>query len=108
MTKELSRKGRAVGVKPKTKLEPEPKMQVLKVLPNVKQRILIAWMNYASAQALVPSQKKYKEAQLAFVANLAEKMGAQFPQDILDHAIAKKDIAKLLRGGDEKATEIKI
>ena len=104
---DIKRKGKAVGVKPKRTLEPEPKMQVLKVLPNVKQRILIAWMNYASAQALVPSQKKYKEAQLAFVANLAEKMGAQFPQDILDHAIAKKDIAKLLRGGDEKDTTTK-
>lgn len=87
--------------KRKVKLEPEPKMQVVKVQPSVKQRILIAWMNYASAMALVPSQKKYKEAQLAFVANLAEKMGAQFPQEVLACAIAKKDIAKLLRGGDD-------
>lgn len=108
MTKELSRKGRAVGIKAKAKIQPEPKMQVVKVQPNVKQRILIAWMNYASAQALVPSQKKYKEAQLAFVANLAEKMGAQFPQDVLDYAIAKKDIAKLLRGGDEQDTKVKV
>jgi hypothetical protein len=88
-------------IKRKRKTEPEPKMQVVQVQPSVKQRILIAWMNYASAMALVPSQKKYKEAQLAFVANLAEKMGAQFPQEVLACAIAKKDIAKLLRGGDE-------
>ena len=98
---DIKRKGKAIGVKPKATLAPEPKMQVIQVQPNVKQRILIAWMNYASAQALVPSQKKYKEAQLAFVANLAEKMGAQFPQDVLDYAISKKDIAKLLRSNDE-------
>lgn len=98
---EIKRKGRAIGVKPKATLAPEPKMQVVHTQPSVKQRILIAWMNYASAMALVPSQKKYKEAQLAFVANLAEKMGAQFPQDVLDYAISKKDIAKLLRSNDE-------
>lgn len=91
------------------KLAPENKMQPERVQPNVKQRIIIAWMNYASAQAIVPSQKKYKEAQLAFVANLAEKMGAQFPQDILDYAIAKKDIATLLRSStSEKVKETKI
>jgi len=84
----------------KITLVPDTKVQPIRVQPSVKQRILIAWMNYASAQALVPSQKKYKEAQLAFVANLAEKMGEQFPQEILDHAIAKRDIAMLLRGGN--------
>jgi hypothetical protein len=73
---------------------------IAKTEPTVKQRIIIAWLNYASIQALVPSQKKYKEAQLAFVANLADKMGKQFPQDVLDCAIAKKDIALLLRSSD--------
>ena len=76
---------------------------IAKTEPTVKQRIIIAWLNYASIQALVPSQKKYKEAQLAFVANLADKMGKQFPQDVLDCAIAKKDITTLLRSKD--ATE---
>jgi hypothetical protein len=73
---------------------------IAKTEPTVKQRIIIAWLNYASIQALVPSQKKYKEAQLAFVANLADKMGKQFPQDVLDCAIAKKDITTLLRSSD--------
>jgi hypothetical protein len=73
---------------------------IAKTEPTVKQRIIIAWLNYASIQALVPSQKKYKEAQLAFVANLADKMGKQFPQDVLDCAIAKKDITTLLRSND--------
>lgn len=86
--------------KQKITFDPDTKMQPERVEPSVKQRILIAWISYASAQALVPSQKKYKEAQLAFVANLAEKMGGQFPQEILDCAIAKRDIATLLRGGN--------
>jgi hypothetical protein len=94
--------------KRKITLDPDTKMQPEQVLPSVKQRILIAWISYASAQALVPSQKKYKEAQLAFVANLAEKMGGQFPQEILECAIAKRDIATLLRGGnDDKSKSAK-
>ena len=100
------RKGKPIGVKPRSLTivrDDASDAPITKTAPSVKQRIIIAWLNYASIQALVPSQKKYKEAQLAFVANLADKMGKQFPQDVLDCAIAKKDIALLLRSKD--ATE---
>jgi len=100
------RKGKPIGVKPRSLTivrDDASDTPTAKNEPTVKQRIIIAWMNYASIQALVPSQKKYKEAQLAFVANLADKMGKQFPQDVLDCAIAKKDIVNLLRSRD--ATE---
>ena len=103
----IKRKGKAVGVKPRslviTRQDDASDAPTTKTAPTVKQRIIIAWLNYASIQALVPSQKKYKEAQLAFVANLADKMGKQFPQDVLDYAIAKKDIALLLRSKDADA-----
>ena len=108
-TKEIKRKGKPIGVRPrKTKSLTNVRndaddVGTARKLPTLKQQIIIAWMNKASILALVPSQKKYKEAQLEYVISLSEKMGAQFPQDVLDCAIAKKDIATLLRSeGDDR------
>ena len=100
-TKEIKRKGKPLGVKPRKTKASEDNLTIVRQELTLKQKIIITWMNKASILALVPSQKKYKEAQLEFVSDLASKMGAQFPQDVLDCAIAKKDIATLLRSEHE-------
>lgn len=101
MVKEIKRKGKPLGVKPRQTNNVRDDEPVVKREMTIKQRIIINWMNKAALLALTPSSKKYKEAQLEYVVDLSSKMGKQFPQDVLDCALAKKDIATLLRSSDE-------
>jgi hypothetical protein len=70
---------------------------VVRAQLSVLQRIVLAWENYAAFNNLVPSQKKYKEAQLTYMLDLSEKMGQQFPYEIIECIQDNKDVATLLR-----------
>ena len=106
MAKELKRKGKAVGVKPR-----EIKQDSLTIVRddtpkptlNLKQKIIINWMNKATIQNLTTGSKAYKEQQLEYVLGLVGLFGDKFPQDVLQYAQDKKDIAQLLRSKDETA-----
>lgn len=60
-------------------------------------------MNRATFDNLTAGSKEYKEKQLEYVLGLAGLFGEKFPQDVLQYAQDKKDIAQLLRSKDEKA-----
>ena len=106
MAKELKRKGKAVGVKPR-----EIKQDSLTIVRddtpkptlNLKQKIIINWMNRATIDNLTAGSKEYKEKQLDYVLGLKGLFGEKFPQDVLQYAQDKKDIAQLLRSKDETA-----
>lgn len=100
MTKDIKRKGRAVGVKPNN-VRLEDKMPVVRAQPTVLQRIVLAWLDKAAFMNLVYSDKKYKELQLEFMLDLESKMGGQFPQEILKCIQESKDVATLLRSKHE-------
>ena len=100
-TKELKRKGKPLGIKPRQTNNVRDEGEVKRAELTLKQKIIINWMNKATMAGLLPSQKKYKEAQLEYVLDLQSKFGKQFPQDVYDCALAKKDITTLLRSSDE-------
>ena len=58
-------------------------------------------MNRATFDNLTAGSKEYKEKQLEYVLNLVGLFGNQFPQDVLQYAQDKKDIAQLLRSKDD-------
>ena len=85
-----------LGSKTKTK-EIEPIMPVLKVLPNRTQKIALAWVDYATFNNLMPSQKKYKLAQHAFLVGIAEQLGNDMPPAIVMCMLSGRDVATLLQ-----------
>ena len=106
MAKELKRKGKPIGIKPR-----EIKQDSLTIVRDdtpkptltLKQKIIINWMNKATIQNLTTGSKAYKEQQLEYVLGLVGLFGDKFPQDVLQYAQDKKDIAQLLRSKDETA-----
>lgn len=101
-TKELKRKGKPLGIKPsKTKQPNNVREEAVRVELSLKQKIIINWMNKATVNNLTAGSKAYKEKQLEYVLDLSGKFGKQFPQDVYDCAVAKKDIVSLLRSSDE-------
>jgi nitric oxide reductase activation protein len=94
----MSTTKRARVKKPNNVRQVEEVMPVVKAQPTITQRIVLAWLDRAAMLNIVPSQKKYKEAQLEFMLDLASKMGAQFPNEILECIQDNKDTAILIRG----------
>ena len=81
----------------KTK-EVEPVLEVLRPQPNKAQRIALAWVDYATFNNLMPSQKKYKLAQHAFLVGIAEQLGNDMPPAIVICMMSGRDVATLLQG----------
>ena len=106
MAKELKRKGKPIGIKP-SKIKQDSLTIVRDDTPkptlNLKQKIIINWMNRATIDNLTAGSKEYKDRQLEYVLGLVGLFGDKFPQDVLQYAQDKKDIAQLLRSKDETA-----
>lgn len=107
MSKELKRKGKAIGVKPRATKVKEPTAPnsvrldasdtpIAKPTMTLTQRLVIAWMDKATILNLLPSEKKYKEAQLEFMLDIANKIGDKFPSEIMEILNDNGDCATLL------------
>ena len=99
------RRGKPVGIKPRTASTTNnvrDEGEVKRAELTLKQKIIINWMNKATIDNLTSGSKLYKEKQLEYVLDLQSKFGKQFPQDVYDCALAKKDITTLLRSSDEQ------
>jgi hypothetical protein len=82
----------------KAKEKDEPILEVLRPQPNKAQRIALAWVDYAAFNNLMPSQKKYKLAQHAFLVGIAEQLGNDMPPAIMICMMSGRDVATLLQG----------
>ena len=88
--KELKRKGKAIGIKPREVKAPNTVRSDASDTPIAKpsltltQKLVIAWMDRAVILNLLPSDKKYKEAQLEFMLDIANKIGSNFPSEIME------------------------
>ncbi len=102
---DLKRKGKAIGVKPRKQSydkphdKPHDKEQPNNVRSemSVLHKIVISWLNHATFNNLLPSQKKYKEEQLQYMLNLEGLMGDKFPKEIRRCLEDNKDVSILLR-----------
>lgn len=100
--KELKRKGKAIGIKPREVKAPNTVRSDASDTPIAKpsltltQRLVIAWMDRAVILNLLPSDKKYKEAQLEFMLDIANKIGSNFPSEIMEVLNDNGDTATLL------------
>lgn len=100
--KELKRKGKALGVKPREVKAPNTVRSDASDTPIAKpsltltQKLVIAWMDRAVILNLLPSDKKYKEAQLEFMLDIANKIGSNFPSEIMEVLNDNGDTATLL------------
>lgn len=112
--KELKRKGKALGVKPakrtttkstSTKKTPNSvrlsdqdasDTPIAKPEMTLTQKLVIAWMDRAVILNLLPSDKRYKEAQLEFMLDIANKIGDKFPREIMEVLNDNGDTAVLL------------
>lgn len=103
MSKELKRKGKAIGVKPPNNVRLKSKtdenagdMPIAKPEMTLTQRIVIAWIDKATILNLLPSDKRYKELQAEFMLDIASKIGDKFPKDIKEILDDNGDTATLL------------
>lgn len=101
---ELKRKGKAIGIKPREVVKEAEQPNNVRSEPSVMHKIVIAWLNHATFNNWLPSQKKYKEEQLQYMLNLERLMGDKFPAEIRRCIEDNKDVATLLR---RKADETK-
>lgn len=94
---DLKRKGKAIGVKPRGTAKEAEQPNNVRSEMSVLHRIVISWLNHATFNNLMPSQKKYKEEQLQYMLNLEGLMGDKFPPEIRRCLEDNKDVSLLLR-----------
>lgn len=103
---DLKRKGKAIGVKPRGTTQEAEQPNIVRSEMSTLHKIVIAWINHATFNNLMPSQKKYKEEQLQYMLNLEGLMGDKFPPEIRRCLEDNKDVSLLLRRkADETQTK---